>query len=172
MRSSKFPPAVRTWAQFLMLLRHQHKLSRVSWPGYCGGDTHRHHRRFCLAVTWAFSTDRAYIEIWTVSACPNAGFLLAIVTISNMGPQPLALHLDCLHSISMESEKWQTFIHLHNHKRIMSISIFSIRYMIFIILPLQLPRCSHGSLQNKGTATRSMRLISNIYQNLTGESKA
>ena len=138
LRSSKLPTEWRTWAQFLMLLHHQHKLSRVSWPGYCGGDTHRHHRRFCLAVTWAFSTD---LYLWEPKHHRNfdrhclSSRRFSARHCHNMGPQPLTLYLGCLHSISWESEKWLTFIHLHNHKRIMSISIFSIRYNL-IILPV------------------------------------
>ena len=83
LRSSKFPPEWRTWAQFLMLLRHQHKLSRVSRgqdivamtpTATTGVFTWRKHGRF-------LSESQNVIEIWTVSAYPNVGFLLAIATI-------------------------------------------------------------------------------------------
>ena len=91
LRSSKFPPAVRTWAQFLMLLRHQHKLSRVSQgqdivamtpTPTTGVFAWRKHGRF-------LSLHRN--KIWTVSAYPHAGFLLAIATIWDHNHWPCIL---------------------------------------------------------------------------------
>ena len=97
LRSSKFPPAVRTWAQFLMLLRHQHKLSRVSQgqdivamtpTPTTGVFTWRKHGRF---LPTCFYESKNIIEIWSVSAYPNVDFLLAIATIWDHNHWPCIL---------------------------------------------------------------------------------
>ena len=97
LRSSKFPTEWRTWAQFLMLLRHQHKLSRVSQgqdivsmtpTPTTGVFTWRKHGRF---LPTCFYESKNIIEIWSVSAYPNVDFLLTIATIWDHNHWPCIL---------------------------------------------------------------------------------